>query len=44
MTSRISATGHGVKILERAIHPHGERIELLPNWLGNLAVYRIQSQ
>lgn len=36
--------GHGVKILERAILTHGERIEVLPNWLGNLAVYRIQSQ
>lgn len=36
--------GHGVKILERAILTRGERIDVMPNWLGDLAVYRIQAQ
>ena len=35
---------HNVQILEREILTRGNKVELLPNWLGNLAVYRIQSR
>lgn len=35
---------HNVQILEREILTRGNKVEILPNWLGNLAVYRIQSR
>ena len=35
---------HNVQILEREILTRGNKVELFPNWLGNLAVYRIQSR
>ncbi len=35
--------GHGVKIIDRTIVTRGERVHWLPNWLGDLALYRIQA-
>ena len=35
---------HNVQIPEREILTRGNKVELFPNWLGNLAVYRIQSR
>lgn len=35
---------HSIRVLERVVMHEGERIDLLPNLLGSLAVFRIERQ